>query len=497
MKRLLGTLASITVLVGTGYWDNAQTHDEPTLHHLLPPAVADTSYYDNGSPREEKIELGRMLFFDKVLSGNENISCATCHHPNHASADGVALSLGEGAAGLGPDRRPGPTPKDSVHERVPRNSPAVFNLGAREFTRLFHDGRVETDPNGYFEGNFVTPAKWKLPAGLDNVLAAQAMFPVGSPTEMAGQKGENSIADAVSLNNMAGKNGVWEQLAFRLQSIPAYVELFKEAYPEEVQQATDITFVHAANAIAAFETQAFRTDGSPFDHYLRGSRNKMDRDEKRGMALFYGEAQCSSCHAGAFQTDHDFHAIAMPQIGPGKADGRHADYWRASGHEAFLEDFGRGRVTVRPEDDFKFRTPSLRNVELTGPWGHDGAYETLAEVVRHHLNPVAALDAYEPRDTELLPIGRVLELTASGSSLSQSWLSDTRQKGFELRDSWVQNNPELRSRIAQANELPRVELTEQEVDDLVAFLRSLTDPRAKDLAELVPDDVPSGLTIED
>ncbi|MCP4247466.1 MAG: cytochrome-c peroxidase, partial [bacterium] len=200
-------------------------------------------FYDNGAPAATKVELGRLLFFDKIISGNRNISCATCHHPRFATTDGLALPLGEGPVGLGPDRMPGTTEEAAVHERVPRNSPALFNLGAREFIRMFHDGRVETDPQNFYEGGFITPAKWKLPTGLDNVLAAQAMFPVTSFTEMAGQKGENKIAEAKSLNKAAGPDGVWAQIAGRLQQIPEYVELFQKAFPEEVKQADDITFV--------------------------------------------------------------------------------------------------------------------------------------------------------------------------------------------------------------------------------------------------------------
>ena len=218
----------------------------------LPGPVTDRDYYYDAQPASDKVELGRMLFFDKILSGNRNISCATCHHPAFGSGDGLALPLGEGAIGLGTDRQTGSDPAAAVAGRVPRNSPGLFNLGAREFERLFHDGRVETDPHGYFEGGFVTPAKWKLPSGLDNPLAVQAMFPVTSPMEMAGNKGENPVADAISLNNAAGPGGAWELLARRLQAIPEYVELFRRAYPDDVREAGDITFVMAANAIAAF-----------------------------------------------------------------------------------------------------------------------------------------------------------------------------------------------------------------------------------------------------
>ena len=463
----------------------------------LPAAVTDYDYYDSGAPSAEKVELGRMLFFDKILSGNRNISCATCHHPAFNSADGLALPLGEGPSGLGTERRTGESVYQSVAGRVPRNSPALFNLGAREFERLFHDGRVETDPNNYFEGGFVTPAKWKLPNGLDNPLAAQAMFPVTSPIEMAGGKGENPVADAISLNNAAGKNGAWELLARRLQEIPEYAEMFRQAFPQRVAADEDITFVLAANAIAAFEATAFRADQSPYDTFLRGDETALTVSEVRGMQLFYGKAGCGSCHSGKFQTDHDFHAIAMPQIGPGKADGNDSSYAAATGINAVLEDFGRGRVTFREADNFKFRTPSLRNVTSTGPWGHAGAYDELEAVVRHHLNPTDALAAYDPVVANLPPLGQVVEVTASGSRLSQSWLSENRRDGYARRDTWVQENPELRQRIADANELKGVALTDREVGQVLAFLHALTDPTTDRLNDLVPERVPSGLPVED
>jgi cytochrome c peroxidase len=463
----------------------------------LPGPVTDQDYYFDAQPAADKVELGRMLFFDKILSGNSNISCATCHHPAFASGDGLALPLGEGAMGLGTERAPGSAPEKAVAGRVPRNSPGLFNLGAEEFERLFHDGRVEIDPHGYFDGGFVTPAKWKLPAGLDNPLAAQAMFPVTSPMEMAGNKGENEIADAISLNNAAGKDGVWELLAARLRSIPKYVELFRRAYPETVTSADDITFVLAANAIGAFEAVAFRADDSPFDRYLRGDKDSLSAEQQRGMRLFYGEAGCSGCHSGRFQTDHEFHAIAMPQIGPGKADGRDPSYWNETGINAVLEDFGRGRVTVRPEDNYKFRTPSLRNVATTGPWSHAGAYDSLDAVVRHHLDPVASLHSYDPDSARLPLLGEVIELTASGSRLSRGFMPESRRREFDKQDTWVQQNDALRQRIADANELAPVDLSDREVRALVAFLDALTDPIAARLDLLVPTAVPSGLPVED
>jgi hypothetical protein len=93
----------------------------------------------------------------------------------------------------------------------------------------------------------------------------------------------------------------------------------------------------------------------------------MSGDALKGMKLFYGRADCADCHSGTFQTDLEFHAIGIPQIGPG---------FGGVGFQG-REDFGREGVTGDPEDRYKFRTPSLRNVALTAPYGHDGFYRTL------------------------------------------------------------------------------------------------------------------------
>ena len=461
----------------------------------LPSAISDADFIGGTFTSDARVKLGNLLFFDKILSGNRNISCATCHHPKFATADGVALPLGEGPSGLGPERQIGDSEDALVHERVPRNSPALFNLGATEFTRLFHDGRVEVDSAGYYDGGFITPAKWKLPKGLENTLAAQAMFPVGSPAEMAGQRGENSMAEATALNNLSGANGLWEQLAVRLQSIPAYVEMFKEAFPDEVSSAHDISMVHAANAIASFQAVAFRSDNSPFDNFLR-TGEPLNANAVKGLKLFYGKANCSGCHSGKFQTDHDFHSIAMPQIGPGKNHGRDQSYWRSTGQSAFLEDFGRGRVTYRPEDAFKFRTPSLRNVELTAPYGHAGSYRTLEEVVMHHVDPVQSLMEYDLPNGLLQPLNRVVELRASGPRLDHYEMSNDRREGFLERDNWVMRNKELVDKIASANELAPSDLSGEDVSYIVAFLKSLTDDYARNLEQWIPESVPSSLNVD-
>jgi len=172
----------------------------------LPDAVTDTDYRTHS---QEQVELGRNLFFDKILSGNMNISCATCHHALTDTGDGLSLPIGEGGRGLGVTRDTGSGP-DAVPERVPRNAPPVFNLGAHEFERMFHDGRVAVDPAQ--PSGFISPAGNDLPLNLENVLAAQAMFPVTSGTEMAGQAGENPIANAAAAGDLASSAGIWRSL---------------------------------------------------------------------------------------------------------------------------------------------------------------------------------------------------------------------------------------------------------------------------------------------
>jgi len=175
----------------------------------LPEPLRDSDFYDNKVSSDEKVLLGNLLFFDKELSGNRNISCATCHHPMADLGDGLSLPVGEGGLGLGVTRNTGDG-LDAIHERVPRNAPPVFVMGVEFFDTIFHDGRIERDPS--MPSGIASPAGKNLPEGLDNVLAAQAMFPVTSGTEMAGQPGENAIADAAAAGNLAGSDGVWAHI---------------------------------------------------------------------------------------------------------------------------------------------------------------------------------------------------------------------------------------------------------------------------------------------
>ena len=430
--------------------------------------------YDFRTPSADKVELGRNLMFDKILSGNENISCGTCHHSLADTGDGLSLPVGEGGHGLGVNRTVSAGTPDEVVERVPRNAPPVFNLGDNSIHTFFHDGRVSTVGGGGLPSGCKTPAGNNLPHNLENVLACQAMFPVTSATEMAGQAGENDVADAAAIGDLAGPNGVWAQLAARLQAIPEYVTMFQAAFPGDVIVAGDITYAHAANAISAFEGVAWRADNSPFDQFIRGDEKAMSENAQAGMELFYeGDGtgnSCASCHSGLYQTDQDFHAIAMPQIGTGRGSNSPG---KTGGHE----DFGRQQVTGNPDDTLKFRTPILRNVALTAPYGHGGAYNTLRAVVEHHLDSVNALYDYNSNRQAILPT----------------------HPDLDAENYAAMDDPDRVDFIADHNALNPMAYSAEDVDRILDFLHALTDTSSIDLRsdQDVVNGVASGLPLAD
>jgi len=431
--------------------------------------MTNAHYLDKEFPLTDpkKVELGKFLMFDKILSGNKNISCATCHHPLAGLGDGLSLPIGEGGNGLGITRNTG-IGTHAVVERVPRNAPPVFNLAAKEFSALFYDGRVAVDSTK--ASGFMTPAGTQLPSGLENVLAAQAMFPVTSATEMAGQAGENSIADAATKDQLEGENGVWDLIAKRLQAIPEYVELFKQAF-DDINIANDITYVHAANAIAAFESSAWRCTDSTYDRYFNKIENNQDPSNIasanviKGAKLFYGKADCASCHSGHFMSNQKFYAIGVPQIGPGKGDDTDN-----------RGDYGLEQVTGLTADRYKFRTLPLRQVAQTGPWGHDGAFNTLEAMVKHHLNALDSLKNYDPKQA-VLP----------------------NRDDLNALDFIVQNDSNRVQAIADAisPDLKQINLTTEEIARLLDFLNALTDNNCIDLRSTVPSHIPSGLPLFD
>lgn len=397
-----------------------------------------------------KVALGQALFFDPVMSGRMDTSCATCHHPSFGTGDGRALSIGVGGAGLGPARV---IVSGEDRELTPRNASALFNLGDSAWRSQFWDSRVELLASGEAR----SPAGGSLPAGLDNIIAVQAMFPVTSRDEMRGERGEARVDGE---ENELGEHfdsrvsSIWEGITARLIAIPEYRALFARAYPDVRVGALE--YRHAANAIAAFEIEAFSLTQTPWDRYLRGERDALSAPAKRGALLFFGEAGCGSCHSGALLTDQKHYNIGVPQLGPGKRPEEPLDY-------------GRSRVLMEPQRRYRFRTPALRQVAHTGPYMHNGAYTSLRDVIAHHAAPRESLRGYD---------GGQLPEALRSTLLTESHYTD-----------------ELEAMISpEIGVVPA--LDDAQVDDLIAFLEALGDSSLQPLERWIPDTVPSGLPVD-
>jgi cytochrome c peroxidase len=383
--------------------------------------------------------LGRALAFDKILSGNRDISCTTCHLPEFATGDGRSLSIGQGGTGIGPARR---MPSGIL---IPRNAPPLFNVAAMR--HLFWDGRVEINQHGHLS----TPAGSQLTREMRRVMefgpaSALAMFPVGNRDEMRAYSG-NELAAIPDSDNTA----IWAGIMRRIGRIPEYRRMFEEAYPG--QRFERMTFAHASNAIGAFMVDKLTFANTPWDRFLAGRDNALTPNQLVGAQTFL-TLKCSLCHNGSTFSDEKFHDVAMAQIGPGKGN-------CASLHD----DFGRMNITGLESDKYLFRTTPLRNVELTGPYGHDGAIGTLQAFVEH----------YSESDLKLLSF-------------------DPMQLDPALRNTLLPNSADI---LAQRDTLLKgVVLTPALVGQLMDYMSALTDDRARDLRHLTPRRVPSGLPVD-
>ena len=322
-----------------------------------------------------KVKLGKMLFLDERFSADGTVSCATCHDPKMAFVDGLPVS--EGIKGL----------------KGTRNAPTVIN--AAYYTSQFWDGRRAT-------------------------LEEQALDPFVNPVEH-GLKSHEPIVKICRTD-------------------PTYRKLFAAAFgikPEE------ITIDHVVKAIATFERTVI-AGNSPFDrYYFGGEEDAISEAAKRGFKLFQTKARCQDCHRldqkFALFTDNKFHnlGVGMEKITPrlreivnayrkAKRKGLKLDESVLSNEE--ISELGRFAVTLNLRDVGAFKTPSLRNVAVTGPYMHNGSLKTLEEVI-------------------------------------------------EFYNKGGHKNPFLASGIRPLN------LTEQEKRDLVEFLKSLTSPEYQHLLQ--------------
>jgi cytochrome c peroxidase len=280
-------LLGLSTLASSCEWDKPYA---PTAFEFEVPSGFPQPVLEADNPfTREKVELGRMLFYDPILSLDSSISCATCHFQALAFSDTVPLSRGfDGRLGN-------------------RNAPPLFNLA-------WHP---------YFNKDGGTPT-----------IELQMFVPIQDENEM-----NHNLVPA----------------AERLARNPFYRQYFSRAFDRE-PDAYGIT-----RAIGLFERMLVSAD-SPFDrYYYHGQTAAMSPAAQRGWDIFRSDStQCATCHSLPNFTNYAF---------------------ENNGYFASYPDPGRARVTLSPSDIGKFKTPSLRNIALTGPYMHDGSVATLSEII--------------------------------------------------------------------------------------------------------------------
>ncbi|NNM31975.1 MAG: hypothetical protein HKO53_02865 [Gemmatimonadetes bacterium] len=330
-------------------------------------------YPDDNRHNPARIALGQLLFFDPILGGESapglkeaagedpyrfranDMSCATCHHPDFGFADGRPLSAGvSGAQFSATDLGPGRVvPGLSIVTGeplgiVPRNAPSIFNTA--------FNGQNSASPTTesfmFFDG--------RVTEGLE----AQAILPITSRDEMAGGAyGEDVAQDSV---------------VARLRAIPEYVIRFAQAFPGEITEATDLEIGHVGRAIAAFEREII-TPGSRYDQFVGGRYDVFSEQERLGFDAFFGKGLCGDCHNGSMLSDF---TMRIQGVGD-DYEGVHPGFLGKNGEGG---DFGRFHAdpVAFSNQKFAFRTVTVRMVEKTGPYFHSGSARTLREVVEFY-----------------------------------------------------------------------------------------------------------------
>ncbi len=448
---------------------------------------------DLPSIHEPLAQLGKQLFFTKALGGDRDVACVSCHHPLLGGGDGLSLSVGVGAEDpdvLGPGRRHdyrgrgAADPDADGGPNVPRNAPTTFNVAFYDAV-LFHDGRIESigrlpGRNGAGSGIITPDSLFRSadPAAGANLVEAQARFPLISENEMLGFGFPQRRRGDALRAHLSGRLGNYGAGRGELAHTGWLTEFRRVFGRPEADAESLITFVTINRAIAAYQRSQVFVD-TPWKKYVEGDTTALSDPQKRGALLFLrtpeqGGADCARCHAGDFFTDERFHVLAMPQIGAGKTNGPYRDH-----------DNGRFKVSQRARDKYAFRTPSLLNVAVTGPYSHSGAYDSLRDVVRHHLDPAAAVAGYD------YSLQSLRQFSGTGFNYPHARENTERALAKLLAD-----------RESGADKGTVVVLSDDQFDDLMAFLDALTDPCVTDPACLAPwlpdpgDTGPDGLRLD-
>ena len=428
-------------------------------------------------------DLGRLIFFDRILSLRNDTSCAACHGPAWGLGDSQSMAIGVGNNGIsGPDR---------AGARNQRRAPSVLNSAF--YPRQMLNGRFESLSGDAFDNSL--GFKFPPPEGLTKfppndplirlLVAAQAHLPPTDLVEMAGFTGtagtigpefdqfDDGAGQTVPPPDASGfrNEPIRAAVVARFNDSVAYRRRFALAYGIWPLPPGGIDFPMIANALAEFQASLTFTN-APIDRFARGWPAAMTKAQKRGALLFFGRARCVECHAvagGSNEMFSDFqdHVVAVPQIAPRfgvgmgnvKFDGPDAD-----------EDFGAEQVTGDPADRYAFRTSPLRNVAVQPAFFHNGAFTQLEDAIRHHLDVAASLAAYDP--------------VMAGLDQDLTHRQGPAQPMLDRLD------PVLATPIV---------LTSDEFADLLAFVRDgLLDPRAVPATlcdSILPTEVPSGMDV--
>lgn len=296
---------------------------------------------------EEKVKLGKLLFYDPILSGNKDVACASCHHPATGYAELLDISIGVNGIGLSSRRR---FKKPNDIPFVQRNAHTVVNTA---FNGI--------DVNNQYEPEFA-PMFWD-----DRVksLEAQALEPLLALEEMRGRKYE--------------EDEILPEVVSRLLAIAEYRSLFAVAFPED----PIISTVNIGKSIAAFE-RTLVTNNSRFDQYMRGDKSALSISEKEGFATFK-KVGCINCHNGPMFSDYTMHVLGIPE-----------------NEKLNRPDSGFAGKNA-------FRTASLRNLRFTAPYFHNGTMPDLMKVLEFYedisfgksRNPYVPKAAFDPLVKEL------------------------------------------------------------------------------------------------
>ena len=320
----------------------------------------------------EKIELGRFLFFDPILSGNKDVACATCHHPSSAFAESLDISIGVNGQGFG-HKRNFQQPNDIPFTK--RNSQTVINTA---FNGI--DFRNRYNPEA-------APMFWDLRA---QSLEKQALEPIKSLEEMRGRA--------------YSEDAILEEVVHRLKAIEEYQQLFSAAFGTR----NAITEENLGKAIACYE-RTLLTNNSRFDRYMRGEESAISLSEKEGFDQFI-QSGCGSCHNGPMFSDFQEHILGVP-------DNPKLGY----------SDSG-------IDSTYAFRTPSLRNLRFTFPYMHNGSLKSLERVLEFYediaggkeRNPHVAKDMIDP-------LAREIDLRVKEMGPIISFLNTLNDEGFDKR----------------------------------------------------------------